>query len=402
MYERLTLLRIRLLTIVLSTGAIGTTSISAQEVLHVYGSEGPAPAFHHAATVFGGENNVQVDVVSGPPDEWLDRAAGSADVVFSSAGFMMANFVRAKELQVDEASITPLYVRPSAVLVRPGNPKQIRDFPDLLRTGVRVMVVTGSGQTGLWEDMAGKQGDIRTIRAFRRNIIVFAPNSTKAMRMWDERQDIDAWVTWNIWHKPLRDRARLVRVSEDYVIYRQCSVALTERGKAKPVAKQFIDFLTSSEGANIFESWDWMQRPTTASPLTVRNNIAIVCRIDSDEWKDNVGMGLVSVRGLVEAYRSIGTPFEELHISAVVHGSAGYWMLEDEAYAAFKKRDGTNPNKAIIRELGELGVSIELCGQTMKEHGWKKEDVLPGVMIVPSAFPRIVDLELQGYAYIRF
>jgi accessory colonization factor AcfC len=387
---------------VLGSGLTRAVSVSAQGILHVYGSEGPAPAFHHAATVFGRENNVQVDVVSGPPDKWLDRAASSADVVFSSAGFMMANFVRARDLPIDEASITPLYMRPSAILVRPENPKEIRDFPDLLRPGVKVMVVTGSGQTGLWEDMAGKGGDIRTIRAFRRNIAHYAANSTEAIRVWDERHDIDAWVTWNIWHKPLRDRARLVRVSEDYVIYRQCSVALTERGKGNPAAKQFMDFLTSPEGANIFESWDWMRRPATASPLAVRTDIAIVCRIDSDEWKDSVGMGLMAVRGLVEAYRSIGTPFEELHISAVIHGKAAYWMLTDEAYAAFRKGDGTNPNQAIIRELGELGVSIELCGQTMKEHGWKKEDVLRGVMIVPNAFPRIVDLELQGYGYIRF
>lgn len=387
---------------VLGSGLTGPTRATAQEVLRVYGSEGPAPAIQQAAVIFGDTNDVKVDVVTGPPEKWLDRAAGNADVVFASAEFMMADFVHAGDLAIDEASITPLYIRPSAVLVRPSNPKHISDFPDLLKPGVRIMVVTGSGQTGLWEDMAGKQGDIRIIRAFRKNIVLFAPNSTEAMRLWDERQDVDAYVTWNIWHMPLRDRAKLIEVGDDYKIYRQCSIALTERGVNKPSARRFIDFLISPEGARIFESWYWMPVPKEPKALTIDNDIAIVCRIDTDDWKDGVGAGLAFVRRLVGSYRSIGTPPDQLHISAVVHGDAGYWMLKDGSYVRSKKGDPANPNKMIIRELGVLGVSLELCGETMQEHGWTKEDILPGVKIVPNAYARIVDLELQGYAYIRF
>jgi accessory colonization factor AcfC len=345
---------------------------------------------------------MKIDVVTGPPDKWLEQAAGKADVIFASAEFMMADFVRARDLAIDESSITPLYMRPSAVLVRPNNPKHISDFPDLLKPGVRIMVVTGSGQTGLWEDMAGKQGDIRTIRAFRKNIVLFAPNSTEAMRLWDERQDVDAYVTWNIWHMPLRDRAKLIDISDGYKIYRQCSIAVTEWGANKRSARRFVEFLTSAEGARIFESWYWMPVPKQSDALAIDNDIAIVCRIDANDWQDGVGAGLAFVRGLVGSYRSIGTPAEQLHISAVVHGDAGYWLLKDGPYVRSKAGETANPNKMIIRELGELGVSLELCGETMKEHGWTKADVLPGVRIVPNAYARIVDLELQGYAYIRF
>lgn len=387
---------------VLGFGLMAVSPSAAQEVLNVYGSEGPAPAVQEAAGAFGDENNVKMHVVTGPPDSWLAQAAVEADLVFASADFMMDDFVLTKSLAIDESSVTHLYMRPSAVLVRPGNPKRISDFPDLLKADMRVMVVSGSGQTGLWEDMAGKHGNVATVRAFRKNIVMFAPNSTEAMRLWDERQDIDAYVTWNIWHMPLRNRAQLISVSDEWKVYRQCSIALTERGKSKSSARRFIEFLTSPEGSAIFESWYWMPTPEKKSPLIVRKDITIVCRIDSDDWKDDFGAGLVFVRGLVESYRSIGTPSEELHISAVVHGDAGYWMLKDEPYNAFKKGTRTNPNKEIILELRELGVSLELCGDTMKEHGWTKEDLLSGVEIVPNAHLRIVDLELQGYAYIRF
>jgi accessory colonization factor AcfC len=386
---------------VMSVSMLGT-AVFAQDVLHVYGTEGPSPAVNEAAVAFGDDNDITVEVVSGSINEWLGQAKDNADVVFSSAEHVMSEFMHAEELRIEEGSITPLYLRPAAILVRPGNPKQIHDFPDLLRPGIRIMVVTGCGQTGLWEDMAGKQGDIRTVRALRDNIVVFASDSKTAVKNWREREDIDAWVTWNIWYMPLHDHADLIHVGEEHRIYRQCSAALTERGRRNPLAERFIKFLTSPEGARIFQSWDWMAPPTNPNPLTVCKDIAIVGRIDSDTWEGDFGAGLVHIQQLAEDYRAMGEPICEVHIDVVVHDDAAYWMLDDEAYARFTKRDAANPNKEIIRKLREHGVSIEVCGQTLAKHGWTREDILPGVRIVPSAHPRIADLQLQGYAYLRF
>ena len=77
-------------------------------------------------------------------------------------------------------------------------------------------------------------------------------------------------------------------------------------------------------------------------------------------------------------------------------------MLKDEPYRHFTNKDGSNPNKPIVEELVRLGVRMELCSRTMQEHGWTMDDVLPGVKMVPDAYPRIADLQLQGYAYLRF
>ncbi len=390
------------LTPLLTLGAVEAATASAQEVLHVYGPLGPSPAFKEAAMAFAERNNVQVEVTAGPSSEWLAAAKGDADLIFSSAEFMLSEFIRVEELQIDQSSVTPLYLRPSAILVRPGNPKEIHDFPDLLKPGVKVMVVSGSGQIGLWEDMAAKMGNIQTLRAFRRNIAVFAPNSSEAKRTWHEREDIDAWLTWSIWYMPVRDHAQHIEVSKDYRIYRQCSVALTERGKDKPLARQLVEFLLTPEAASIFGTWGWLTPPRDLSPVTVLNDIYAVCRIKHAEWKDGVGMGLACVKQLIEDYKHMGIPSNEVHITAVFHGDAACWMLKDAPYDAFTKGKEGNPNKDIIRQLTASGVSIELCGQTMKQHGWTKEDILPEVKVVIGAYPRIIDLELQGYAYIRF
>lgn len=47
-------------------------------------------------------------------------------------------------------------------------------------------------------------------------------------------------------------------MNEDYVIYRDCGIALTEQGKKKALSRKFIEFLESAGGARIFSRWGWL------------------------------------------------------------------------------------------------------------------------------------------------
>ncbi len=78
------------------------------------------------------------------------------------------------------------------------------------------MVVQGAGQTGMWEDMAGKQGDIRLVRDLRRSIVLHAPNSGAAKQAWIDRKEIDAWIIYNIWQVANPTLADLVPVSKEF------------------------------------------------------------------------------------------------------------------------------------------------------------------------------------------
>jgi len=162
------------------------------------------------------------------------------------------------EGRIDNSSVTSLYMRPSAILVRPGNPKKIKGFKDLFRAGVKVVVVQGSGQTGMWEDVAGKQGDIGAVKAFRKNIVSYAPNSAEAKKVWIERPDIDAWLIYNIWQIANPTIADLIPIEKEHVVYRDCGIVLTAKGMTNPLARKFIDFIQSAEGARIFKKWGWI------------------------------------------------------------------------------------------------------------------------------------------------
>jgi accessory colonization factor AcfC len=248
----------RTLHVALGAIALLAGPAHAEEVLFAYGPGGPAPAVKEAAEAFSKAHGVKLEVVAGPTDKWVGKAREDADVIFSGAEYMMTDFVKAMEGRIDEGTIVSLYLRPSAILVRPGNPRGIRDLPDLAKPGHKVLVVQGAGQTGMWEDMAGKQGDIGLVRALRHNIVLHAANSALAKQAWMDQPEIDAWIIYNIWQVANPKLADLVPVSQEYVVYRSAGAALTKKGKARPVAAQFVEFLQSSEGAAIFRKWGWL------------------------------------------------------------------------------------------------------------------------------------------------
>ncbi len=227
------------------------------ETLHVYGPGGPLPAMREAAAAFGRTHGVDVQVTAGPTPQWLDEAKGDADLVFSGSEVMMSDFIAAMP-GIDPATVAPLYLRPAAILVRPGNPGHIGGVADLMRPGHRILVVNGAGQQGLWEDVAGRLGSIDSVRAFRRNIAVVARNSAEAKAAWTSDPTLDAWLIWSIWQVANPTLAEQVAVEPAYAIYRDTGVALTRAGEGRPEARAFVAFLQSPEGAAIFRRWGWI------------------------------------------------------------------------------------------------------------------------------------------------
>ena len=240
-----------------ATSLITTSSAIAQNVLRVYGPGGPAPAMKEAAAAFEKKSGVSVEVTAGPTPAWIDKAKLDADVIYSGSETMMTDFTVAMEGRIVEPTIKPLYLRPLAILVRPGNPKNITGVKDLLRPGMKILVVNGAGQNGVWEDMAGRKGNIETVRRLRSNIASFAKNSAEARTTWTSQPELDVWLIWNIWQVANPKLADVVPIEADYAIYRDVGVGLTTQGTAKPLAKQFVEFLLSREGARIFKKWGW-------------------------------------------------------------------------------------------------------------------------------------------------
>jgi accessory colonization factor AcfC len=245
------------LPIIALTLAFMSTSAWAHDILRLYGPGGPAPAMKEAAEAFQAERGIPVEVTAGPSDKWMGKAKKDADIIFSGSENMMTSFVRELGGVILEETVRPLFIRPSTILVRPGNPKNIAGIRDLLEPGVKILVVEGAGQIGLWEDVVGRTGSLEMIRAFRSNIVWHAKNSGEAKEQWTKEPSLDAWLIWNIWEVANPDIADQVEVEPELRIWRDTAVALTRGGEAKPYAAEFIEFLESDKGRAIFAKWGW-------------------------------------------------------------------------------------------------------------------------------------------------
>ena len=241
----------------LALGIATASAASAAEPLHVYGPGGPYPAIKEAAAVFGNAHGIDVYVTAGPTGKWLDQAKGNADVIYSGSESMMSDFVTAFGGQIEDKAVTPLYLRPATILVRPGNPGHIGGIADLFKPGHKILVVNGSGQGGLWEDVAGRVGDIGAVKALRANIGRFAATSADAKQIWTTDTSYDAWLIWNIWQVANPTIADQIAIEPEYRVYRDTGVAVTRRGAEKPEAAEFAAFLASADGAKIFAKWGW-------------------------------------------------------------------------------------------------------------------------------------------------
>lgn len=233
------------------------SSFSVLADINVYGPGGPAPAMKAAAEAFSRSSGIRVTVISGPSEKWKDKAKENADLIYSGSEAMMTDFESVFKEQIISDSILPLYLRPAVILVRKGNPLGINGVRDLTKKGVRILVTHGAGQTGMWEDMSGRTGDMETVKGIRNNIKLFAPNTGMAKQAWMKDQNFDAWIVFNTWGNDDSKAGDIVYPEKEYSIYRDMGIAFTHTGEGKKDVEKFVDFLKSKKGENIFRSMGW-------------------------------------------------------------------------------------------------------------------------------------------------
>lgn len=232
-------------------------SINAMAAINVYGPGGPAPAMNEAAKQFKAKTGIEVNVIAGPTPQWAEKAKVDADLFFSGSEAMMSDMQTMFSEQIIKESIEPIYLRPAAILVRNGNPKNIKGFQDLSKPGTKVLVTHGAGQVGMWEDIAGRTGNIQLTKDFRKNITMVAPNTGVAKKNWIEDNSYDAWLVFNIWGVSNPDIGQIVPIEKQLVVYRDTGVALTKQSLKNTETTSFVDFLTSPQGHTIFKKYGW-------------------------------------------------------------------------------------------------------------------------------------------------
>lgn len=235
-------------------GLLTTSALARAAELKLYGPGGSRWVMEECAQAYEQQSGVKVNVITGPMPTWMMQAKQEADLIMGGSEAQLTLFNQNNPGLVDLSSRVSLYPRAAAILVRPGNPKGIKGVADLARPGVRVLDVTAMGQYGLWEDLAGTKGLIAEVQ---KNIVANLPNHIVAMEKWRQTPELDAWVTFETWHHPLKDAADLVRLPVDERLLRGTPIALAAHGQRREEAAKFVQFLQTPQAHAIFQKWGW-------------------------------------------------------------------------------------------------------------------------------------------------
>ncbi|MBR9844218.1 MAG: extracellular solute-binding protein [Rhodobacteraceae bacterium] len=229
-------------------------------VVKLYGAGGPHTAFRKVADRWQANTGQSIEIIAGPEVTWSSKAQSDADILWGTSEQSMTAFLETyKTFSSDQ--VEPIYIRPTIIAVKEGNPKGITGFEDLLKPGMKIIVTEGAGVantsgTGAWEDVAGRLGRLSDVAAFRKNIVVFAKGSGASFRAF-QAEDADAWITWPNWPFTKHDVLDKVAIAADRTVWRDVNVALSP--DADPAAQAFLDYLLTPEAQMIMKTEGWVR-----------------------------------------------------------------------------------------------------------------------------------------------
>lgn len=107
-----------------------------------------------------------------------------------------------------------------------------------------------------------------------------------------------------------------------------------------------------------------------------------------------------SLARFINMHVANGVKPENIHLALVVHGKAGFDLLNNEAYQ--QQFNATNSNIELLNRLAENQVSIHLCGQSAAYYGINSTTLNDNVIVELSAMTVHALLADQGYSINPF
>lgn len=94
-----------------------------------------------------------------------------------------------------------------------------------------------------------------------------------------------------------------------------------------------------------------------------------------------------------------GVPKRKLETAVVIHGSAIWGILNNEAY---KEKYGVdNPNLEVIKTMKKQGIKFYVCAQVLAFRNLPFEDVSKEIDLTVSAKTALITLDQMGYTYMN-
>ena len=217
------------------------------------------PAMEEAAQAFEEETGIKVYLNFSGSGTMLSqlKIAGEGDLYIPGSPDYMVKAEREGIVYADSVKIIAYLV--PAILVQEGNPKNIQSLSDLAQPGIEVGI--GDPQTvcvGLYAieilESNGLTDDVRQAGT----IVTYAESCSKTANL-IALKAVDAIMGWRVFASWNPDTTDVVFLEPDQIT-RLAYVpgAISTFTNDRESAQKFLDFLTSSEGQEIFSKWGYI------------------------------------------------------------------------------------------------------------------------------------------------
>jgi len=239
-------LGVQIAGLLLQAAGAGASTEESVRILRAYGPGGPHHVLQECADLFREKHGVAVAVIKASPAELAQKVREDGDIYFGGAEYMLEDFARENPGVLDLLSAEKLHPRRIGVVVRKGNPLEIKGTACLQRDGIDLLAVRLENMTQFHSPQRDRTSNVR-------RLVYTGQDGANA---WLSSPELDAWVTYESWHVWLEEDSEFIEIPGDHA-RRFTTVVLTHRTPHRQAAGQFIAFLKSPEARQIFVEHGW-------------------------------------------------------------------------------------------------------------------------------------------------
>jgi molybdate transport system substrate-binding protein len=234
--------------------------------LLVYAGAASKPPAEEAARAFEQQTGIKVDLLFGGSGYVLSqmKLARRGDLYFPGSSDYMEKAKREGLVLPDTERII-VYLAP-AINVQAGNPQQIRQLADLTRPGLRVAIANPEGVcVGAYAvEIIEKNFTAEQKRAFRDNLVNYTGSCSKTASAVSLKA-VDAVIGWRVFQYWDPQRIESIPLEAGQVSrIGYIPIAVTRFSSQPALARQFIEFLQSPAGQQIFSRYRYFATASDA------------------------------------------------------------------------------------------------------------------------------------------
>jgi len=234
--------------------------------LMVFAGSASQPPMELAAKAFEQKTGVKVDTVFGGSGYVLSQMKldKKGDLYFPGSSDFM-EIAKRDGVVYPETEQKIVYLV-NSINVKKGNPKNIQTLQDLTKPGIKVVIANPECVcVGLYTvEIIEKTFTPEEKQAFRNNTLNYAESCEKTATA-VSFNTVDAVIGWSVFQywDPGKIETIKLKPSETMRIG-YIPIAISKYTGNRQLAQQFIDFLQSEEGKNIFKKYQYFMTPAEA------------------------------------------------------------------------------------------------------------------------------------------